>query len=91
MQKKYLSTTARTALESHDKLGKNESFEARIRGALSPYWTLVSLCKLDLEDPVIRKFIKDAVPNHEAHQTNLIELLNGSEEDREELLGNIKS
>lgn len=68
----------------------NESFEARTRGALSPYWILVDLCKMDLEDPVIRKFIKNAIPNHAAHQAALLELLNGSEEDREELYNRVE-
>ena len=90
MPKKYLSTTTRQEFESQDKLGKNESFEARTRGALSPYWTLVALCDQDLEDPVIRKFIKDAVPKHEGHKANLLELLSGSEEDRADLYDNIE-
>ena len=87
MPKKYLSTTARTTLESQDKLGKNESFEARTRGALGPYWTLVDLCNMDLDDPVVRKFIEDAIPKHQeenGHMENLLELLKHSEDDREE-------
>lgn len=85
MQKKYLSTTSRSTLESQDKLGTNESFEARTRGALSPFWTLVSMCDKDLTDPVIQTFIKDALPNVKTHQETLLELLKHSEEDRDEI------
>lgn len=85
MPKKRLLTTARTTLQSQDKLAESETFEDRTRGALGPYWTLVDLCKMDLDDPVVRKFIEDAIPKHEGHQADLLELLKHSEEDREQL------
>lgn len=72
-------------MEDADKLGVNESFEARIRGALSPYWTLTGLCELDLTDGDIIKLIKEGLANHKVFQSELLELLKKSEEDRESL------
>lgn len=40
---------------------------------------------MDLEDPVIRKFITNAVPSQKEHMANILELIEGSEQDREEL------
>lgn len=81
----YPQTKIRKKLQEEDKLGKNEPFEARIRGALGPYWTLVSLCDMDLEDPKIRELIKAALSSDKKMQDVLLELLAASEKDRREL------
>ena len=86
MRTNYKKTKAREELESKDKLGTDESFEARIRGALSPYWSLVFMCgTMDLEDPEVRELIREGIPNHEIHKEDLLTLLNASENDRIEL------
>jgi hypothetical protein len=46
---------------------------------------------MDLDDPVIRKFIKDTMEKQPGFMTNVLELLNASEEDREELYEKIDS
>lgn len=77
-------TDARRILMDQDKLGMGETFEARIRGALSPYSTLLSM----LNDPNIDfekyKEIFDKLKNRE-HLDKILELLKYSEKDREEL------
>ena len=83
-----ITTKARKTLQDQDKVGMGETYEARIRGALSPYSMHISLLEKLLKDPndeVAKKFLFDNVKNHKHQLDKIKELLIASEEDREEL------
>ena len=67
-----------------DKLGMNETFEARIRGALSPYSTLLEMLNDDKYDLVKYEDIFNKLKDRK-HLDKILELLKYSEIDREEL------
>lgn len=77
-------TTVRQLLVEQDKLGRDETFEARIRGTLSPYATLIEMISSDRFDPVKYKEIIANLTDRQ-HLDKILELLKYSEEDREEL------
>lgn len=78
------TTSVRQLLVEQDKLGRDETFEARIRGALSPYATLIEMISSDRFDPVKYKEIIANLADRQ-HLDKILELLKYSEEDREEL------
>ena len=71
-----------------DKLGMNETFEARIRGALSPYSTLLEMLNEDKYDLVKYQDIFNKLKDRK-HLDRILELLKYSELDREELENSI--
>ena len=71
-----------------DKLGKNETFEARMRGALSPYSTLIEMLNDDRFDLVKYQDIFNKLKDRK-HLDRILELLKYSELDREELENSI--
>ncbi len=80
----------RKSLEEQDKLGVNESFEARLRGALTPYWTIAALLKEeDLDDKTILELLRSLVDTNESCMEQIKELLKNSELDREFLVRNL--
>lgn len=78
------TTSVRQLLVEQDKLGRDETFEARIRGALSPYATLIEMINSNRFDPVKYKEIIANLSEHQ-HLDKILELLEYSEKDREEL------
>ena len=83
-----IETNARIHLMDQDKLGKNETFEARIRGALSPYSTLIEMLNDDRFDLIKYQDIFNKLKDRK-HLDRILELLKYSELDREELENNI--
>lgn len=77
-------TTTRQKLNNIDQLGINETFEARIRGALTPYSTLLSILNdedRDINDyPEVLENLKDI-----KFLNRILYLLNHSEIDRDEI------
>ena len=67
-----------------DKLGMNETFEARIRGALGPYSMLLEMLNDDKYDLVKYEDIFNKLKDRK-HLDKILELLKYSEIDREEL------
>lgn len=77
---------SREVLEKKDKLGTDETFEARIRGALSPFWGIIAILQDDSLDAQARMiFLEDALKDIKKHQDDLLELLEYSGKDRKEL------
>lgn len=78
-------THTRKELNLKDELGINETFEARIRGALSPYLTLLSMLKdIDVfKDPKYNDIFNKL--KERKHLDKILYLLKESEKDREEL------
>jgi len=81
-------TSVRIQLMDEDKLGMNETFEARIRGALSPYSTLLEMLNEDKYDLVKYQDIFNKLKDRK-HLDRILELLKYSELDREELENSI--
>jgi hypothetical protein len=80
----------RKTLEEQDKLGVNETFEARLRGSLTPYWTIASLLKEeDLDDKTLLELLRGFVDTNEYCMNQIKELLKNSELDREFLVKNL--
>ncbi len=74
----------RKSLEEQDKLGVSETFEARIRGALSPYDTLICLLKEeDIDKDTLLELLRGFNEVNDKCLEQIKELLKNSELDRE--------
>ena len=83
-----ITTKARADLQSKDLVGMGETYEARMRGALSPYSMIISLLeelKKDPTDKIAMKFLLNGVENNKHQLAKITELLRASENDRDEL------
>jgi hypothetical protein len=82
----YIKTKVRGDGVSDDRVGVNESYEARIRGALSPLWLLVDILtdegKFEGKQEILKETAKQC---KEIHCDKILNLLKDSEEDRREL------
>jgi hypothetical protein len=87
---KYINTDSRSKLIDQDKLGVNESYEARLRGTLSIYSNLIGLINdSDISDSEKMKLIYEFTQNSEENLSKMLQLLESSENDRTELTNKI--